>query len=196
MSDGATLVGISGIDASGKGYVASLLEAKLQSQFRTVVLHADDWLRPPAERFDPSRPAAHFYESAIRFDEMFARLVLPLRDRRSVHLEADYAEETAVEYRRHRYDFEDVDVIVLEGIYLLKRALRAHYDLAFWIECSFDTALARALARQQEGLSAEETITAYRTIYFPAQELHFARDEPWVAATAVVNNDAPEGGRS
>ena len=193
----SVLVAISGIDGSGKGYVtATISEALRVRGLRVAALNIDGWLNLPRIRFNPANPAEHFYRNAIRFDEMFAQLVLPLRDRRSVHLEADYAEETAVEYRRHRYDFEDVDVIVLEGIYLLKRALRAHYDLAFWIECSFDTALARALARQQEGLSAEETITAYRTIYFPAQELHFARDEPWVAATAVVNNDAPEGGRS
>ena len=80
-------------------------------------------------------------------------------------------------------------MIVLEGVYLLKRALRAHYDVAGWIDCTFETALERALARGQEGLPADETIAAYRTIYFPAQEIHFARDEPRAAASAVLVND-------
>lgn len=79
--------------------------------------------------------------------------------------------------------------MVLEGIYLLKRALRAHYDLSVWIECSFATALERALARQQEGLPPEDTVRAYQTIYFPAQEIHLARDDPRGAATLVVVND-------
>ena len=47
----------------------------------------------------------------------------------------------------HTFDFHDVEVIVLEGIFLLKREFRALYDLAFWVECSFETALARALRR-------------------------------------------------
>ncbi len=85
----------------------------------------------------------------------------------------DYAEETATRYRKHVYEFEDVEVIVLEGIYLIKRALRGHYDLSIWIDCSFETALERAIARGQEGLPVQETIHAYRTIYFPAQEIHF-----------------------
>ena len=34
----------------------------------------------------------------------------------------------------------DIGVIVLEGIYLLKRAFVRHYDLSIWIECSFETA--------------------------------------------------------
>ena len=61
----------------------------------------------------------------FRFEELFTQLVLPLRDARSLRLEADFAEETATEYRRHVYEFTDLDVIVLEGIYLLKAGIRA-----------------------------------------------------------------------
>jgi uridine kinase len=49
--------------------------------------------------------------------------------------------------------------------------------------------LERALARGQEGLPPEDTIRAYHTIYFPAQEIHFQRDDPKTAATLVINND-------
>lgn len=71
----------------------------------------------------------------------------------------------------------------------MKRELRAPYDLSLWIDCSFETALERALARGQEGLDREATVEAYRTIYFPAQEIHFARDEPKRAASRIVRND-------
>jgi uridine kinase len=184
------LVAISGIDGSGKGYVTTQISEALRARdFRVAAINIDGWLNLPRVRFNGANPAEHFYHHAIRFDELFTQLVLPLRDRRSLRLEADYAEETAAAYRRHVYDFKDVEIIVLEGIYLLKRELRSHYDLSFWIECSFETALARALARRQEGLTTKATIDAYRTIYFPAQELHVARDDPRTAATAIVNND-------
>jgi uridine kinase len=184
------LVAISGIDGSGKGYVTTKISEALRARdFRVAAINIDGWLNLPRVRFNGANPAEHFYHHAIRFDELFTQLVLPLRDRRSLRLEADYAEETAAGYRRHVYDFKDVEIIVLEGIYLLKRELRGHYDLSFWIECGFETALERALARRQEGLSVDATVEAYRTIYFPAQELHFARDDPRAAATAIVNND-------
>ena len=77
---------------------------------------------------------------------------------------------------------------MLEGIYLLKRQFQGLYDLSFWIDCSFDTALERAVARAQEGLSREATIAVYRTIYFPAQEIHFQRDDPRAAADGVIDN--------
>jgi uridine kinase len=83
-----------------------------------------------------------------------------------------------------------VDVILLEGIYLLKEAYRQLYDLSIWIECSFETALKRAVARAQEGLTPAETIRAYQTFYFPAQRLHFEFDAPMRAADIVLRNDA------
>ena len=81
---------------------------------------------------------------------------------------ADFAEETATEYRKHAYEFEDVDIILLEGIYLLKRSHRDHFDLTLWVDCTFETALEGALQRGQEGLSAADTVRAYETVYFPS----------------------------
>lgn len=104
-------------------------------------------------------------------------------------MEADFAEETAAAFRRHTYEFRDIDIIVLEGIYLLKRPFQHLYDLSFWIDCSFEKALERAVARAQEGLSRDATIAAYRTIYFPAQEIHFARDNPRSAASGLIDNN-------
>jgi uridine kinase len=147
------------------------------------------WLNLPSVRFNDSNPAGHFYEHAIRFEELFTQLVLPLRDSRSIRLEADFAEETATEYRRRGYEFTYLDVVVLEGIYLLKRAYVEYYDLSVWIDCSCPTALERAVARAQEGMPPDETMHAYRTIYFPAQRLHFRRDNPKTNATIIVGND-------
>ncbi len=186
----SVLVAVSGIDGCGKGFVtAQMVEALRGRGVRAVGIKIDGWLNLPDRRFDNSRPAKHFYLHALRLDEMFAQLVLPLRDRRSHRIEANYVEETATEYRRHIYEFQDVDVIVLEGIYLLKRAYRAYYDLSVWVECGFETALERAIARAQEGLPPQETVRAYRTIYFPAQEIHFERDNPKDAATMILVND-------
>ncbi len=193
-SQRSVLTAITGIDGCGKGYVTARIVDALQTKgVGAVAINIDGWLNLANRRFDASNLAEHFYLHAIRFEEMFAQLILPLRDHRSLRIVADYTEETATEYRRHVYEFEDVDVIALEGIYLLKRAFHAHYDLSIWIECSFDTALERAISRAQEGLPPEETIRAYRTIYFPAQEIHFQRDNPKAGATLIVNNDARLG---
>lgn len=185
------LVGISGIDGCGKGYVARQLEARLALHGVTpAILNVDAWLNLPEKRFNQKDPADNFYENAIRFDQFFTQLALPLRERRSIHLVADLIEESASQYRRHTYDFKDVSVILVEGIFLFKRQYRTHFDLAIWIDCSFPTALARAIDRAQEGLSAAKTIAAYETIYFPAQRIHLTHDNPREHADLIFENDS------
>jgi len=189
--DRALLVAISGIDGSGKGFTASMLDAVLRRRGRrTAVLHVDDWVERVDRRFDPARHAEHFYERGIRLNEMFHRLVMPLRDHRSIRLVAMQADVTDADtLTPHRYEFDDIEVVLLEGIFLLRRDLRRLYDFSIWIDCSYDTALERALERNQEGLTREELIRDYHVIYFPAQRLHASLDRPRNAANAVIVND-------
>lgn len=185
----ALLVGISGIDASGKSYVAAELAAKLRkSHLNVALLNVDGWLNLPHVRFNDIDPGRHFYENAIRLDEMFQRLVLPLRRRRSLHLVADLVEETATAFHQHEYCFDDINVILVEGIFLFKPRYAGSFDIKIWIDCDTETALQRAVSRSQEGLSPAETIEAYERIYFPAQRIHLGNDQPLAAADIILEN--------
>ena len=184
------LVGVSGIDGCGKGHLAAQLEARLALHGATpAILNVDGWLNLPEKRFAQRAPAENFYANAIRFDEFFSELIIPLRDRRSVHLVADFVEETASQYRKHTYDVKEVSVVLVEGIFLFKPQYRKYFDLTIWIDCSFPTALARAINRAQEGLSPANTIAVYETIYFPAQRIHLAQDKPRENADLIFEND-------
>lgn len=186
----AALIAVSGIDACGKGYLTAKLAGLLQaSSIRVANINIDGWLNLPHVRFSKVNPAEHFYRHAIRFDAMFEQLIFPLRNCRAIDLTMDYTEEIAASYHKHRVKYEDIDIILVEGIYLLKREFQAAYDLALWIDCSFETALERAIGRAQEGLTPDATIKAYETIYFPAQQIHFAIDDPKAAAQLTIRND-------
>ena len=185
------LIGITGIDGCGKGYLSGRVVARLQQRdLKAVAIGVDGWLNLPDKRFNRNNPAEHFYDHAIRFEEMFQKLILPLKQNRRHCITADFAEETSTDYRKHTYEFKEVEIIILEGIYLLKSAYRRHFDLTCWVECTFETALERALLRRQEGLTPAETIAAYETIYFPAQRIHFMRDNPKAAADVILKNDS------
>jgi len=198
----AVLIGISGIDASGKGYIAGGLASNLEAAgYRVALINVDGWLNLPNVRFlnakrpshegesDRTREGTHFYHHALRLDEMFSDLVLPLKKHGSIELTMDFAEETATEFRPYTYEFSEIDIVILEGIFIFKRRFTEHFDQTIWVECSFETALHRAIARSQEGLSAAETIYAFETTYFPAQRMHFERDQPRIAAHLIYRND-------
>ena len=63
---------------------------------RAVAINVDAWLNLPNDRFDASNPAEHYYHNAIRFEEMFAQTILPLRDHRSLSVVINYADETSL----------------------------------------------------------------------------------------------------
>ena len=189
-ADRATLVAVSGVDASGKGYLSAKVAAELRDAgLHAVVLNVDAWLDMPSVRFDAARPGETFYRKAVRFDEMLDALVLPLRNTRSVRVEARVLGETDAAFRSQTFEYDEVDVILLEGVFLLQPRFVDLYDATVWVECGFETALVRALRRGQEGLPSDETVRAYLTTYFPAQIIHIAADDPKSLADVLIWND-------
>ena len=185
----AILVGIGGIDASGKGFITEKIAKRLrEAGWRVAIINADDWLNQPEVFLSRHKPAEHFYEHAMRFDEMFDQLIIPLKGNCGVDLPTDCSDARG-NRRNHRYEFHKIDIVLLEGIFLFKPAHRHHFDLTAWVDCSFATALERAITRCQEGLPPAETIRAFTTIYFPAQRIHFARDNPQDVADFIIRND-------
>ncbi len=190
---GAVLVAISGIDGSGKGTITKKVVDELNTRnLHTVALNLDLWHYPTAIRFGQHNPGEHFYQHAFRWDELFDLLITPLKNHRSIDLEVDLLNFIEDAYYKERLSYKNVDLILLEGIFILKSDLRHHYDLSFWIECPFETALKRAILRNQEGLPEKQLIADYETIYFPAQRVHFAKDNPQAFVDGIFLNHNQE----
>lgn len=185
------IVAVSGIDASGKSTIARRSAEELNARgIGAVVISGDEWHNPPENRFSAENSAEHFYQNAFRFPEMFRILIHPLRRLRELQVTIGLTRLPQNNSVRQTYDFRGVRVVILEGIFLLKREFLGNYDLTFWVDCSFQTALGRALQRNQEGLSGSEIVRDYQTIYFAAQKIHFAKDAPRENADFVIENDA------
>jgi uridine kinase len=182
------LAAISGVDGSGKSTVADEVAARLTAAGRRVALvRLDDWRTPASVRFVADDPAQHFLDNAYRFDDLFALLVGPLVRTGRVDLVVDSYPSGADEPVQLTLRHDQVDLVVVEGIFLLKRGVRERFDRTYWIDCAAEVALARALARNQEGRPVDELRHDYQTIYQPAQRLHLERDEPLDHADLIVH---------
>lgn len=191
QQQGALLVAVSGIDGSGKGFVSKQLEQMLQEGGLAVAnIGIDPWQNLPDVRLCDTNSGPHFYHNAMRFEALFDTLVLPLKQNRSVTVSMDYMEQTADVFRPHNYHYSDIDIVLLEGIFLLQPRWLAQFDLSIWVNCSEATALRRAIARNQEGLSEAELVAEYHKIYFPAQHFHNQLDKPQELADFILDNDA------
>jgi uridine kinase len=188
-------VGISGIDGSDKGYISERIHSRVrQAGLSCVLIGIDGWLQPPSKRFCQQDPASHFYQHGFRFDEMQKLLFEPLRRRGVVDVVAQHADPTNREQMvDYHYRIDRPDVVIFEGIFLLQK--RFVFDCSVWIECSFETALERALKRNQEGLTDHELERDYSDIYFAAQKMHMNADRPQARCDAIVLNDERQESR-
>jgi uridine kinase len=183
-------VAISGIDASGKGFVADLLQNELEKQdLKVANINIDPWQNPIVLRLKKENPVENFYREVFRWDDFFTQLITPMKKSGSIYLEAMLIRTDADEYYPHVYNFIDVNILLIEGIFLLKKALLNYYDSKIWIDCSFETGLQRAMARNVENLSKEQLIHDYNTYYYPAQQYHFQQDNPQKSSDIIYCND-------
>ncbi len=160
----APVVAVSGIDGAGKGWLCDqLVAAPALAAARITVVRVDDWRTEPAERFAGPDWGRRFYERSYRWDEMRANALEPAR--------------------------RGADLVLFDGIFALTNERRGWFDLSVWVERSFETALSRALQRNQEGLSPEALRDEYERVYWPAQRLHMERDRPAEHADWVFEND-------
>jgi pantothenate kinase len=102
----------------------------------------------------------------------------------------DYAEETATTFQPYHYKFRDLDIVIVEGIFIFKKQYCDHFNVSCWIDCSFETALERAVHRRQEDLSPAETVKAFETIYLPRSEsissgIALATSPTWLSTTTI-----------
>jgi uridine kinase len=185
----ALLVGISGIDGSGKGTVTRRLANELVAAGRKVAtIDLDSWHHPAAIRFSRDNPGEHFYRHAFRFGELLERLIDPLHQDGSVCLDEPLVDPVTDTWYRKPYDFEGVEVILFEGIFLFARQRRMRFDLSIWVHCPFDVALDRALTRNQEGRPLNDLREDYERIYTPAQRIHLEQDDPEAFADLIFLN--------
>lgn len=183
-------VAISGIDASGKGFVSGLLQKELESQnLKIANINIDPWQNPIPLRLQKENPVENFYQHVFRWDDFFTQLITPLKDSGRIYLDAMLIRTDADEYYPHTYEMSGIDILLVEGIFLFKKALLNYYDLKIWIDCSFETGLRRATARNIENLSEAQLVHDYNTYYYPSQRHHLQYDGPIKSCDIIYCND-------
>jgi uridine kinase len=186
----AFTVAISGIDASGKGYISKLLQEELENcGYFVANINIDPWQNPIPVRMQKENAAENFYHNVFRWNEVFEQLLMPLKKNRSICLQTKLIRSDADEYYCHTYQYEKIDFLLVDAILLLQSKYLSFFDFKIWIDCSFETGLKRAIQRNVEKLDEARLIHDYDKYYYATQRLHFEKDNPRQAADLIFNND-------
>jgi uridine kinase len=190
------VVGITGMDTSGKSRLALALAGNLRSRgLPCVLVHVDDFHRPRSERYLPGVPEpVQYYDHSVDFGRLARQVLVPLR--RDGRLDArlrllDLRADTWTLDRE--YVVPPGGIVLVEGVFLFRAETREHLDLAIYLHIDERAMLERAELRDVPG-QGPGVIRKYHHKYLPAQRAYLAAHPPQDHADVIVDNtlwDAP-----
>jgi len=173
----AQIVAISGIEGSGKRELTEKIAAALRLDgLNVAVIHTDDWEASKDVRFNIMNSPEEYYLNAYRFDEMFEELILPLKLFGSIKTSVNL--DDAESPRTVDYHFNDIDIILIEGVYLLQEAYLDLYDYSCWVKSNFETAPKRLHEEVNIEESQEALVNLFELLIKPAGQYHLYADDP------------------
>lgn len=183
-SNKALIVAISGIEGGGKRALAEKVAAALKLEGLSVALiHTDDWEAPQNIRFNAMNSPEKYYLNAYRFDEMVEQLILPLKLFGSIKTSVTLND--VMNPRTVEYDFQDIDIIIIEGVYLLQEAYLELYDYTCWVDSDYNAAFARLAGQANIEQSQEALVNLYEQLIKPAGQYHIYTDNPQGHANSI-----------
>jgi uridine kinase len=192
----AQIIAISGIEGGGKRALSDKIANALTLEgVRVAVIHSDDWEAAESVRFNIMNSPEEYYLNAYRFDEMFEQLVLPLKlfgsIKTSVTLD-DVSNPRTVEY-----NFQDIEIIIIEGVYLLQESYVDLYDYTCWVESDYDAAFARLVGQNNVEQSQQALVNLFELLIKPAGQYHISTDNPQSHANSIyIEQESGENNNS
>lgn len=177
------IIGISGIDASGKTMFADGLSKFLSGkEYPVQVIHVDDFHNPKSIRYSEESDAENYFNLSFNLQAIVDKLLKPIRDKGSLTTELTVLDLGTDSFRNQRsYTVSPDTIVLLEGVFLFRKEISPYVDFYIYLDISFEECLKRGLARGGE----EER---YRTKYIPAQKKYLAEYPPSEHADIIIDN--------
>jgi uridine kinase len=183
-----TRVAIDGVDAAGKTTLADELVAPIAALGRSVIrASVDDFHQPRALRYRAGRHSARgYFRDSFDHAALEAVLLRPLGPGGSRQIRTrvfDYRTDTVV-YAPVETAARDA-VILLDGIFLNRPELRAHWDLSVFLEVPFEETIARMVERDGALPGGQDPATQR---WVGGQRIYLAECSPREHASLVIDN--------
>lgn len=186
---GKRVVGISGVDTSGKteftqAYSKFLTAVGVKNQ----VLHLDDFHNPSAVRGMGGSPVGAYYQNAFNYGKLIREVLAPLREKGRLDKTVTCLDLDTDEYRnRVTYRVEEDAVLLIEGVLLFRPPVLSFLNGTIFLDIPFDEMLRRARMRDVPKYG-EAFLQRYREKYIPIQERYLREHRPKERCDVLIDN--------
>lgn len=188
------IVGVSGLDASGKSQIAKLLSNHLASKKINILTVSGDSFQYPRgykENLQEQDWATQHIKRTINFDKLIQEFLKPLQNfPKTLSLNiVDYdTKETIQKNVSLTYPL----IVIIESIYLFQKNIVPYLNYKIFLDISINEALKRAQSRQRDldlygGIEGIEK--KYSTKNFPGYIQFEKQENPKQFADIIVDNN-------
>lgn len=177
------IIGITGIDASGKTQFTDGLSNFLSGkEYPVQVIRIDDFHNPTSVRYAGENDADNYFNLSFNIDRLSDELLIPIHKKGSLSTELTVLDLETDSFRNKRsYSVSPNTIILLEGVFLFRKEISPYVDYYVYLDISFEECLKRGLERGGE----EER---YQIKYIPAQKKYLAAYPPSEHADIIIDN--------
>jgi phosphoglycolate phosphatase-like HAD superfamily hydrolase/uridine kinase len=179
------VVGITGIDSSGKTLFTESLAKFLISKNRKVqVINLDDFHNPRQVRYSGRNQADNYYHRSFNIQNIIENLMIPARQKGEHSVTLTLLDLLTDKYEiKKEYSLKPETIILFEGVFLFRKELAEYIDFKVFLEIPFDESKKRAKTRDPEAV-----LNKYDRKYLPAQARYLKDYPPQEVADMIINN--------
>jgi len=184
------VVGITGMDTSGKSEMTRALSKELDSASQHIqLIHIDDFHRPRAQRYRTQLPEpVQYYDHSIDFERAAADVLRPIRANGELKTTLTLLDLPSDTWTLERsYSVTEQTIVLLEGVFLFRPEVRDLVDLFIYLHVEERVVLERGRLRDVPS-QGEEVMRKYHTKYLPAQRSYLAAHTPESNAHVIIDN--------
>ena len=188
-NDRAFIIGVTGIDASGKTKFAEALAKFANSRgCNTQLIYLDDFHNPREIRYSGEDQVENYYQKSFDIATITQRLLIPIHKngRFSIKLTLLNLYTNKYEVNKEYYVDEGM-IMVFEGVFLFRRELSPYLDYRIFLEIPFEESKRRVAARDIP-IYGEEILERCDGKYLPAQRRYLEEYPPLQTADMIIDN--------
>jgi len=181
----AFVVGITGIDCSGKTkFTESLEQFLISKDFKTQIINLDDFHNPKVYRYSGENQAENYFNKSFDIDTIIKKLLIPLNQKKAFSTRLTLLDLYTDKYEIVKeFSFYENTVVIFEGVFLFRKELSPYIDYKIFIDITFEESLRRAKTRD-----SKEVFKKYTEKYLPAQKRYLDEYPPLKTADIIIDN--------
>lgn len=192
-ADRPVIVGINGVDGSGKTTLSiNLTDALLAMGVPVCRISVDDFLHPREHRYrrGPQSPRG-YYEDSVDYEAMIEEALKPAFNAKGGSVQCKTKHFDLISNRRLTVyeDLAETSCLLIEGIFLFRPEIIPFLHIKIFVHADFGAVLNRVITRDRGSLGDEAAVRSrYEKRYIPGQKLYLNEVKPADISDVVVEN--------